>query len=383
MGISLVLILSTATFVSMKGSRVLMTLFAVDLGAGPFETGLLFALYGLVPFLLVVYAGRIADRFDNRVLMYCGLGGFTVSLALPYFFPGLPALFVFAPLSGFTTMLFVVATQNLVGVHSTGKTRTRNFSYYSVGESSASIAGPVLVGISIDHFQHPLTFLFLAFLTAACGALLFARRRALPPTEGGEVKQSKRSMRELIELPAMRNALITNGVVMAGVDLFVLYMPVYARGIGLSATIIGLIIGAYGAAAFLTRLAIPPITARWGEHAMLTGALALSAAAFISFPLTRVPLFLGIAAFALGLGLGCGQPLSMILAFNASPIGRSAEGIAMRLAVSYGAHVVIPPVFGAIGAGVGLAPIFWICAVLLAGGSALNRRSRAGIQRSA
>jgi hypothetical protein len=102
--------------------------------------------------------------------------------------------------------------------------------------------------------------------------------------------------------------------------------------------------------------------------------------AFVTFPLTTNALLLGAAAFVLGLGLGCGQPLSMILAFNAAPAGRSAEGIAMRLAVSYGAHVVIPPVFGVIGTGLGLAPIFWTCAVLLAGGSFLNRR--AWVQRS-
>jgi cytochrome c-type biogenesis protein CcmH/NrfF len=69
----------------------------------------------------------------------------------------------------------------------------------------------------------------------------------------------------------------------------------------------------------------------------------------------------------------------MILAFNAAPPGRSAEAIAMRLAGSYGAHVVIPPVFGAVGAALGLAPIFWTCTMLLGGGSALARPRRKSI----
>lgn len=56
---------------------------------------------------------------------------------LPFVFHGLTMLYIAAPLIGFTTMLFVVATQNLVGVLSTSATRTRNFSYYSLGESSA------------------------------------------------------------------------------------------------------------------------------------------------------------------------------------------------------------------------------------------------------
>ncbi|MDP2238585.1 MAG: MFS transporter [Burkholderiales bacterium] len=374
MPITLVLILSSATFVSMKGSRVLMTLFAVDLGAGPLGTGLLFALYGLVPFLLVVSAGRIADRFDNRVLMYWGLGGFTASLVLPFAFPGLTMLYIVAPLTGFTTMLFVVATQNLVGMHSSLETRTKNFSYYSLGESSATIIGPVFVGLAIDGFSHPVTFLFLALFTAGCGVLLVTKRGALPDSPRSWETQSPRSMKDMLQLPAMRNALLTNGVVMAGLDLFNLYMPVYGHGIGLSATTIGLILGSFGAAAFIIRLAIPAVTARWGERPMLSAALALSVVAFVSFPLTSSPLLLGVAAFVLGLGLGCGQPLSMVLAFNAAPQGRSAEAIAMRLAVSYGAHVVIPPLFGVIGVSLGIAPIFWTCAMLMGGGSLLNRR---------
>jgi MFS family permease len=374
MPIVLVLLLSSAVFISMKGCRVLMTLFAVEMGAGPFETGLLFALYGLVPFVLVVYAGRIADRFDNRVLMLWGLAGFVASLLLPYAFPVLTTLFLFAALTGFTTMLFVVATQNLVGLLSTAETRTRHFSYYSVGESCANVAGPVLVGLSIDAFRHPLTFLLLAAFTLICLLVLAAKRGMIPPAARAEDKPGPRTMGDLLRLPAMRNALLTNGAVMAGIDLFVLYMPVYGHGLGFSATVIGMILGAFGLSALLIRLVLPRLTARWGERSVLAVALALSAAAFVTFPLTQSALLLGTAAFVLGLGLGCGQPLSMLLAFNAAPKGRSAEGIAMRLAVSYGAHVVVPPLFGMLGAATGLGPVFWTCSVLLAGGSFINRR---------
>ena len=345
----------------------------MELGAGPLQIGILFALWGLFPFVLSVYAGRLADRFDNRVLMYYGLAGFTVSLALPFVFPGLPVLYLSAALGGFTSMLFVVATQNLVGVLSTSETRTRNFSFYSLGESSTSIVAPVLVGLCIDAFRHPVTFLILAVINGACLVLLFARRAAIPNTGRQEELKARRTAKDLLALPALRNALLANGVVMAGLDLFNLYMPVYTHGLHFSATLIGLIMGAFGVAAFVTRLAIPSFSARWGEHAMMAAALALSAVAFVAVPFTTQPLLLAAASFVIGLGLGCGQPLSMILSFNAAPAGRSAEAIAMRLAVSYGAHVVIPPVFGLVGAALGLAPIFWTCAVLLGAGSVVTR----------
>lgn len=376
MPLALILVLSSIAFITMKGSRILMTLYAVDLGAGPFETGILFALYGLFPFLLAIAAGRVADRFDNRLLMYWGLGSYTLSLALPFLFPSMATLYIVAPMWGFTSMLWVVATQNLVGVLSTAETRTRNYSYYSLGESTGSVIGPILVGLSIDALSHRPAFLIMAAVPALILFAVVLRRHTIPSTApaAGSTQDAPRNMKDLLALPAMRNALLSNAAVMTGLDLFNLYMPIYGHSLGFTATTIGLIMGAFGAAAFVTRLFIPPITRRYGEHAMLAGAFVISAAAFVAFPLTTSAVLLAMAAFLLGLGLGCGQPLSMILSFNAGPPGRSAEAISMRLAVSYGAHVFVPPAFGMIGAAAGgVALIFWTCALIMGGGSWINR----------
>lgn len=373
MAIVLVLSLTTLTFVSSKGYRVAATLFAAELGAGPLQTGIIFALWGLFPFLLSVYAGRLADRFDNRVMMYFGLSGFSASLALPFLFPGMPALYLSAALGGAANMVFVVATQNLVGLLASAETRTRFFSYYSLGESSAAILGPVAVGLAIDALRHPSAFLLLASINVVGLVLLLARHRTIPNAAPHADRKTERNAKDLLALPALRKALLANGLVMTGLDLFALYMPMYTHGLGFNATTIGLIMGSFGLAGVVTRLAIPPLTARWSEHTLLAGAMALSASAFIALPFTAHPVLLGLAAFVLGLGLGCGQPLTMLLSFNAAPPGRSAEAIAMRLAVSYGAHIIIPPTFGVLGAAFGLGPIFWTCAALLGSGSLYTR----------
>ena len=375
MPLALLLVLISIAFITMKGSRILMTLYAVDLGAGPFETGILFALYGIFPFLLAIAAGRLADRFDNRLLIYWGLGTYTVSLAIPYFFPSMTTLYLVAPLWGFTSMLWVVATQNLVGVLSTAETRTRSFSYYSLGESVGSVIGPIAVGLAIDSVSHLPTFLLIAIIPAFCALTVAFKRDLFPSTAvASSGTQAPRNMKDLLALPAMRNALLSNAAVMTGLDLFNLYMPIYGHSLQFSATTIGLIMGAFGAAAFVTRLFIPPITKRYGERAMLAGAFIISGVAFMAFPLTTSAPLLAASAFLLGLGLGCGQPLSMILSFNAGPPGRSAEAISMRLAVSYGAHVFVPPAFGIVGAAVGgVATIFWTCAAIMGCGSWINR----------
>ena len=375
--IAFVLLLTSVFFIAMKGNRIVVTLFAVDLGAGPLQTGILFALHGIFPFLLAIRAGRIADRFDNRLLMYWGLGIYAIAMILPFLWPGMMALYLCAAIGGFTSMLFVLATQNYIGTLATPQSRTKYFSYYAIGESAGQVVGPVILGYAIDHWTHPRAFLLLTAVTIVTLIMTYVGRNRLPKFQPKAAPaEEQRRMGDLLKLPAMRAALITNAVVMIGWDLFNLYMPVYMRNIGFTATTIGTIMGSYGVAAIITRVAIPPITARWGVQRMIAGALLLAAVGFVFVPGNTAPPMLMLLSFVIGLGVGCGQPLSMTLAYNAAPPGRVAESIAMRLAVSYGAHVFIPTAFGALGSLIGLAPVFWLCAVSLTGGSVMNWRSR-------
>src|SRR6266702_1189999 len=49
-----------------RGSKVLVSLAALQLGANSFMVGVLAALYAVFPLLLAVYAGRISDRVGVR-----------------------------------------------------------------------------------------------------------------------------------------------------------------------------------------------------------------------------------------------------------------------------------------------------------------------------
>ncbi len=376
--IALLLTLSTALFIASKGNRILVTLTAVDAGAGPLQIGILFALHGLFPFLLAIVAGRLADRIDNQRLIYSGIAVFACSLALPYIWPGLGTLFVSAAVGGLGNMLFVLALQNLIGVLSTAATRRRNYSWYALGESAGHGLGPIGIGLCIDNFSTSTAFLIAALFSAIWLPVAYCFRQHFPAVKPQELKaeNTTRSSLDLLKLPAMRMALITNGVFMIGFDLFNLYIPVYGRGLGLSATAIGLIVGAYALAAVITRGFLPVASARWSTRHILTLALAAPACAFVLIPFIGSVWLLAPLAFVLGLGVGCGMPLSMELAFNASPEGRTAESVAMRLTVSFGAHVFIPPLFGALGAAIGLAPVFWVCAMALGGGAAMHARHK-------
>ena len=95
-----------------------------------------------------------------------------------------------------------------------------------------------------------------------------------------------------------------------------------------------------------------------------------------------VPLFksaemLWLIAFIYGFGLGCGQPITMTLAFSNAVQGRSGEVMGMRLTANNFASIIGPLLFGAIASGFGLLAVFLANALMLGSGGIFARRSAA------
>ncbi len=75
--------------------------------------------------------------------------------------------------------------------------------------------------------------------------------------------------------------------------------------------------------------------------------------------------------------MGLGQPLTVILCYNYSPPGRAGESLGLRIAINNSMHVVVPAFFGGVGAALGLAPVFWVNAGIIAAGNWFVRRRAA------
>src|SRR5688500_5957702 len=82
----------------------------------------------------------------------CSVRSGSPSMALPWVFPGLPALYAAGALIGACHVFYNVAVQNLIGLLSSDKTRTRNYSNFTLVISVSGMLGPLAAGFSIDHF---------------------------------------------------------------------------------------------------------------------------------------------------------------------------------------------------------------------------------------
>jgi MFS family permease len=86
-------------------------------------------------------------------------------------------------------------------------------------------------------------------------------------------------------------------------------------------------------------------------------------------PLVSDVALLMALAFVLGMGLGGAQPMIMALLYNKAPPGRGGEAVGVRTLLLNLSQAGIPLMFGALGAALGMAPVFWsMAAALLAGG---------------
>jgi MFS family permease len=384
MAIYLIALMCALLHAGYGGSRVVLALYALNLGADQFTIGTIMALKALCPTLLALYAGKLVDRVGPRLPMLWGSVGSGIALALPYFFPGLSVLYVSVVILGTSFQFFFVAVQGTTGALGGPEDRARNYSIIAIGFSLAAFVGPLIAGFSIDYLGYLPAYLVLAATTVIPIVLLWMKPEVLPKaTLGTAGVEPRKSALDLLHNAKLRNTLIASGLIATAWDLYLFYFPIYGNSIGLSASVIGMVSAVFAVAVFVIRVALPGITRRWGEYAILVYAIAIAGVAFLLFPWFENPYLLACVSFLLGLGLGCGQPLSMSLIYSLAPRGRASESAGMRVTFNNFTHMVVPLAFGGIGTVLGFAPVFMFGASLLLAGSYYGyRNERAAFQRA-
>lgn len=375
MAIYVIVLICTLNHSGFGGSRVAVSLYALDLGASQLTIGALMALYALCPMLLAVTIGKLADRVNPRLPMLMGTAGVALALVLPLLLPGLVTLYVTALLIGTSFHFFFITVTAIAGGIGGEGNRVRNYALISLGFSGAGFLGPMVAGFSIDHLGYLFTFLILALFTVIPLLLLWFRPGFLPPVGKREVAAVKRKAFDLWRVPDLRNTFIAGGIISSAWDLFQFYIPVYGYAIGLSASVIGMVLGVFALATFVIRLVLPHLIKKSREPEIFTYAIFVAAVAFMLFPFFRDAYALAAIAFLLGLGCGCGQPLSLSLIYALSPRERVSESTGLRVTVNNFAHLMIPLLFGSIGTVFGYFPVFISNAAMLVAGGLLMRRS--------
>ncbi len=367
--------LTILTHTAFNGSRMLVSLYAIHLHASTFTVGALMSAYALLPMLFAVSAGRLVDRSGARWPMFGASVAVALGALLPFVWPHLGMLYAASALIGTGFMMFHVAVSQTVGAIGKAEDRTANFSWLALGFSISGSIGPLVTGFAIDSIGHVRTFLLLFLFPLAPMLLLWLNRPALPQAKERKTDAGGGRVMDLLHSRALRRVFIASGLLNMAWDLYAFVVPIYGSRIGLSASTIGAVMGSFAIATFAVRLLLPLLIRRVQPWHVITVALSIAAAVYCLFPLfTSVPLLIALSC-VLGIGLGCSQPMVMTLLYNTSPPGRQGEALGVRTTVMNASHTALPLAFGALGAALGMFPVFWAMAALLGAGAwFVNRR---------
>ena len=174
--------------------------------------------------------------------------------------------------------------------------------------------------------------MLLASISIIPGLFFLINTIQLPKAVQKEVGQ-KNSFVELLPKRSLRKTFITSGIILTGVGLYEFYFPIYGKTLGLSASTIGVIVSCNALAYILSRLLMQWLLRKFKDETVLGACLTISSIAFFLIPLFEQSLFLMVISFIMGLGMGCCQPLSIVMAYNRSPRGRTGEVLGIRLTV--------------------------------------------------
>ncbi len=362
----------------MAGTRMAAPLLALREGYSPLAVGVLLALFALTQVFLALPAGRFADRRGLKRPIGYSVMAAMLGAGMAVAYPVFPVLCLAALLTGGATGVAVIALQRHVGRAAAGALHLRQvFSWLSIGPAVSNFVGPFSAGLLIDHAGalpnstdgYRAAFFLMAVLPLASWFLVRPTRE-LPPlllAAGGAGTKTWDLLRE----PGFRRLMLVNWFLSSCWDVHTFVVPVLGFERGISASVIGSILGAFAVAAAAIRFVMPLVAAHLREWRVLVVAMLVTSALFAVYPLMQTALGMGLCSVLLGLALGTVQPMVMSMLHQITPEARHGEALGLRLMAINASSVLMPMLFGTMGAVIGIAGVFWAAGAVVGAGSRL------------
>ncbi len=351
----------------MAGMRMAAPLLALRDGYSAAAVGVLLALFALTQVFLALPAGRFADRHGLKRPVGWAVAVASVGAALALVFPVFPVLCLAALMTGGASGAAIIALQRHVGRAAHDATQLKRvFSWLAIGPAVSNFIGPFCAGLLIDHAGstagslegYRAAFALMALLPLA--TWFWVRDTVeLPPVIAAAGGAPQRAW-DLVNEPRFRRLLLVNWFLSSCWDVHTFVVPLLGHERGLSASVIGTILGAFAIAAALIRVLMPLVAEHLREATVVVVAMLVTALLFGVYPLLPTALAMGACSVLLGFALGSVQPMIMSMLHQITPHHRHGEALGLRLMTINASSVLMPVLFGSAGALIGVAGLFWV-----------------------
>ena len=352
----------------MAGMRMAAPLMALRDGHSPLAVGFLLALFALAPVFLALPAGRYVDRHGLKRPIGWGVLTAVMGTLLAVAFPVFGVLCLSALMAGGATGVTSIALQRHVGRAARDASELKQvFSWLAIGPAVSNFMGPVAAGLLIDHSGFRSAFFVMALLPLISWA--WVRRTPELPLAAKLPGHTPPKAWDLLREPMFKRMMLVNLVLSSCWDVHTFVVPVLGHERGFSASVIGTILGGFALAATAVRLIMPLFVARTKEWEVVTAAMLVTALVFAVYPFMHSAWSMGVCSMLLGLALGSVQPMIMSTLHQITPEHRHGEALGLRLMAINASSVLMPVMFGTVGAVVGVSVVFWVAGLTLGASS--------------
>lgn len=356
----------------MTGMRMATPLLALREGYSAASVGFLLALFALTQVFLSLPAGRYADRHGLKRPLALSVTVASLGAGAAVLFPIYPVLCLAALCSGGAAGGAVIALQRHVGRQAHDKVMLRKvFSWLAIGPAFSNFLGPFLAGLLIDYaggeaasdMGFRAAFLLLALLPLS--AWLWVRTLQETPPQPVPAGSKKTAAWDMLQNQGFRRLLLMNWALSSCWDVHTFVVPILGHERGLSASMIGAILGSFAIAAVAIRVLIPLVSERISEWKVVLSAMVGTCLLFMAYPLMPNAWGMMGCSIMLGLVLGSVQPMVMSMIHQITPPHRQGEALGLRMMAINGSSVLMPVLFGSIGTVVGVSALFWAVSAIV------------------
>ena len=354
---------------------------AIELDVDVYWLGLLGASFAVVPLVLALPSGQAVDRFgEGRVMLVGSCVVMSATLLFTFGASTISGVVVASVLLGLGHLCSVVGQQAMVANNTSASSYDRAFGHYTFAASLGQALGPGLIILSGGREAIPVTHTIFLWSLALSAALVVLSRILLTPAGRANQKKaaSEGSVRDLLRTPGLLHALTVSCVVLAAVDITLVYLPALGAERGIAAGTVGILLAVRAAASMTSRLFLGSLVARFRRERVLMGSIAMAAGG-LAVSAVPLPVWVLLSVVAvLGFGLGAGQPITMSWLAEIAPPGLRGRAMSLRLTGNRLGQVVLPSMAGLLAVSAGPSGVL----LLTAGGLAAVGVSARSINRS-
>ena len=313
-----------------------------ELSGSDLDAGLAMTYFQIGTILCRIFAGRLIDGFNKRIVLLISTALFFIIMGLFNFTTSLEAVFVLRGLHGVVFALGTTVMATLAVLVLPPNRKGEGVNMFAIFSNIAMVLGPAIGLYALSSYGSMALYIFLTIMTG----LAMVLSNIIPLSKELELpKQSKYKgwhISQFIENKSLPWALmgLFIGFTYSGVLVFI---PIELNSMGA---------GIWGSAFFaifalmiiISRPIVGKIYARYGSKIIIYTGLGLFILGLFALGLAITPLAILFTAPLLGLGYGAAQPAFQALAIQSAPIecaGVSTATYFLALDISVGAGSVI------------------------------------------